>query len=405
MTAPAGTSRALNEEFGGRRSANALRRPPNLKFMHVTIDYTAGVRQRAGIGRYTRGLVRALGAADRITDYTLFVPRDGREAVAGFGPNFRVVRARLTERQLALVWHRAHAPLPVEAWTGPADLFYSPDFVLPPMRTPRRVLTVHDLSYVRVPECHYPGNLRYLNAAVPHAVAQADLVLADSDATRRDLMEVYGVPPDRVQTLYSGVEPQLHPVRDPEAQKRVRAAYRLERPFLLSVGTVEPRKNYRRLIEAVSRLPHAVELLIVGGPGWLTEDIYDAPAAFGVGDRVRFLGFVPDDDLAVLYSLAQVFVYPSLYEGFGLPVLEALACGAVVVCSNASSLPEVTGDAALAVDPRDTEALAAALCRALQDEPLRLALAARAPAQAAKFSWAESARQLRAAFQAVSKGT
>ena len=175
------------------------------------------------------------------------------------------------------------------------------------------------------------------------------------------------------------------------------------KPFILSVGTIEPRKNLARLIDAYSSIPHHddFDLLIAGGPGWMYDEIYAAPVKFGVSRNVRFLGFVPESDLPPLYSLATLFVYPSLYEGFGLPVLEALACGAPVIASNNSSIPEVTGDAAILVDPRDTEALREAVARLLDDESTRLDLSRRGPERAAKFSWDASARQLLAAFEDV----
>ena len=204
-----------------------------------------------------------------------------------------------------------------------------------------------------------------------------------------------------MQTLYSGVEEFFCRVTDQEALARTRARYGLDRPFVLNVGTIEPRKNLTRLIEAYARAPRRKEfdLVIAGGPGWMYDDIYHAPEKFGVSERVRFLGFVPDETLPALYSLCTCFVYPSLYEGFGLPVLEALACGAPVVTSKTSSLPEVAGAAAVLIDPRDTEDLAAALARVLEDGSLRTELAQRGLKQARRFSWEASARQLRAAFE------
>lgn len=381
--------------------------------MRIGIDYTAAARQRAGIGRYTRALVGALARLDQVNDYSLLVPRDARYAgpasgdggyLSGqdvFPANFRVVQAPLSEHALVTLWQRLSAPLPVEMFTGPCEVWYSPDFVLPPTRARRKILTVHDLSFKRVPETAVPKLKWYLEGAVPRAVRRADLVLADSEATRRDLIDLFEVSPDRVQTLYSGVEKFFHPVTDCARLEEVRARYRLDRPFILSVGTIEPRKNLARLIEAFSRMPRRreVDLVLAGGKGWLYDEIYRAPEQFGVAEHVRFLGFVPDADLPVLYSLAALVAYPSLYEGFGLPVLEALACGAAVVTSNNSSLPEVAGEAALLVDPRDTEALCEAMARLLDDGALRAELGRRALVQAGKFSWEASARQLAAAFR------
>lgn len=371
--------------------------------MKIAIDYTSAARQRAGIGRYTRSLIRALAESDNVNPYTLYVPRDALylEEAREFPKNFRITSAPLNERYMVAMWHRAQIPLPVELVTGAADIFYSPDFVLPPTRARKKILTVHDLSFKRVPATAVPKLKWYLEGAVPRAVARADLIFADSNATRNDLIELYDTPPDRVQTLYSGYDARFHPVTDETELARVRAAYRLEKPFLLHVGMVEPRKNLVRLIEAFSQLrqKHELELVIAGGRGWMYDEIYAAPEKFGVSDAVHFIGFVPDADLPALYSLAEMVVYPSLYEGFGLPVLEAMACGAAVVTSNNSSLPEVAGDAALMVDARDSEAIAWAISRFLDDHQWRGIMQGKALKQAKRFSWDKSAEQLRAAFQ------
>lgn len=365
----------------------------------IAIDYTAAVRQKAGIGRYTRALVGALAGLDRANAYTLYVPRNGRALgeAEEFPPNFRIVRGPLGERAMVTLWQRAQVPLPLELLTGAVDVVYSPDFVLPPARARRNILTVHDLSFRRVPETAVPNLRWYLEGAVPRAVNRADVILADSHATREDLIELFGADPARVRTLYSGCDARFRRVTAPAELERVMARYDLRKPFVLNVGTVEPRKNLTRLIEAFARLAPAreLELVIAGGRGWLYDEILAAPERFGVRERVRFLGFTPDEDLPALYSLAEVFAYPSLYEGFGLPVLEALACGAAVVTADNSSLPEVAGDAALLVNARDVEALSAALVQALDDTRVRAELQARAMKQAGRFSWQASAETLR----------
>lgn len=371
--------------------------------MKIAIDYTSAARQRAGIGRYTRSLIHALAQHDPTNQYVLYTPHDAQHLDAGdFPKNFRFVSAPLNERYMVALWQRAQIPLPIEVFTGSADIFYSPDFVLPPTRAAKKILTVHDLSFKRVPETAVPKLKWYLEGAVPRAVRRADLILADSDATRQDLIELFKVPAERVQVLYSGYDPQFQRVSDAQTLQRVRETYRLQKPFILHVGTIEPRKNLVRLIEAYSRLRRhgEVDLVIAGGRGWMYDEIYAAPQKFGVSASVRFLGFTPDADLPALYSLAEFLAYPSLYEGFGLPVLEAMACGTAVVTSNNSSLPEVAGDAALLIDARDTEALAWAMSRFLDDRRWRGIMQQKGLAQAKKFSWQKSAQALRAAFRA-----
>ncbi len=370
--------------------------------MRIAIDYTSAARQRAGIGRYTRSLIHALAQADSTNQYALYVPRDARELddARAFSKNFRIARAPLSERLMVALWQRAQLPLPVELVTGGCDIFYSPDFVLPPTRARKKFLTVHDLSFKRVPETAVPNLKWYLEGAVPRAVARADLILADSNATRNDLIELFHAPAPRVQTLYSGYDARFQPIREERELERVRTTYELHKPFILHVGTIEPRKNLARLIQAFGQLPQRreIELVIAGGRGWMYDEIYAAPEKFGVSASVHFIGFIPDADLPALYSLAELVAYPSLYEGFGLPVLEAMACGAAVVTANNSSLPEVAGDAALLIDARDVDALAWAMQRFLDDTTWRRIMQQKGLAQAKKFSWQKSAEQLRAAF-------
>jgi glycosyltransferase involved in cell wall biosynthesis len=240
-----------------------------------------------------------------------------------------------------------------------------------------------------------PKLRRYLERLVPRSIARADVVLADSAATQADIVSLLGAPPDKVQVLYSGVHPCFRPEAEPGERERLQARYGIgDRPYVLSVGTVQPRKNYIRLIHAFNQLTNhpPIQLLIAGGRGWLYQDIF--AEAEKQGDSVRLLGFVDEADLPALYRDAALFAFPSLYEGFGLPVLEAMACGVPVVCSDASSLPEVAGDAALLVDPHDEDALAEAMARALEETDLRREMITRGLAQAARFTWERAARQL-----------
>jgi len=306
----------------------------------------------------------------------------------------------LSQRNLTRIWHRLHIPLPVELFTGPLDLFYSPDFVLPPVWRARTLLTVHDLSFVCYPQTADPRLYRYLNVVVPRSVRRADHILADSQNTAHDLTALWGVPPEKINVLYSGVEPYFRPLTDGTELARVRKRYNLPPRFILSVGTLQPRKNYERLIRAFAQLMDNLQhgtcnlhLLIAGGKGWLYESIFDCVRQLGLEKEVLFPGFVAEEDLPALYTLADLFAFPSLYEGFGLPVLEAMACGTPVVCSEASSLPEVAGDAALLVDPLDVESWTEAMGRALEDEELRRELVARGLAQARRFTWERAAMQ------------
>jgi len=372
----------------------------------IGIDATAALTQGGGIGRYTRELVHALVAAAPDNRYTLFSARPPATLPVPdslpVAPHVVHRPAPLDERWLYRLWYRARIPLPVQTFTGRLDLFHSPDFVLPPVGGGiPTLLTVHDLSFVHYPDTFPARLVAYLSRVVPHSVARASHILADSEATRRDLAALWNVPADKMTVLYSGVNARFHPVTDAAALAAVRARYGLgERPIVLAVGTVQPRKNYTLLVRAFRAVaatqPHA--LVIVGGRGWLTEGLAAEIARQGLGERVVMPGFVDDADLPALYSAAALFVFPSLYEGFGLPLLEAMACGVPVISSDASSLPEVaaTGGApaALLLSPEDEAGWSAAMLRLLADAAARQRLIAAGAVQAARFTWPAAARQL-----------
>lgn len=402
--------------------------------MRIAIDYTPAMRQGAGIGRYTRGLVAALTRADPDNEYVLLVGASGRRGIAqsrtqpvgsaqalpGNAPgilpgilqqdalpaNFRFARVILPHRLLTILWHRLAVPAPAELFTGPVDLFHSTDFVLPPLRRARGLITVHDLAFLRLPECAHPGLRSYLSRAVPRSVSRAHHVLADSVNTQRDLVELLDVPAGKISVVPAGVESRFRPVNDEAELDRVRRRYLLEEPFILTVSTLEPRKNLVRLIEAHSRLrrrqPAAPALVIAGGRGWLYEDILSAAQRHDDG-AVRLIGYVRDVDLPALYSLARAFAFPSLYEGFGLPPLEAMACGTPVACSNRPSLPEVTGEAALLVDAEDIDAWSAALERVSDDAVLRSELTERGLRQARRFTWEQAVQTLLSVYETAAQ--
>ncbi len=381
--------------------------------MRIAIDYTAAARQGAGIGRYTRELITAVLAVGAPHHYVVMAAAAGlgerweREAArlrAAGGDRLTLRPLPLTDDWMARIWQRLRVPIPADWISGRVDLFYSPDFVLPPLQrgTPA-LLTVHDLSFLRHPET-FPEALRaYLERAVPRSVARADHILADSHATRRDLIELLGAAPDKVTTLHLGVSASFSPKPGPNERARLSARYDLgAKPYVLAVGTVQPRKNIRRLIDAMDALAdsHDVTLALAGQPAWLSDPILEAAAA---RDYVRVLGFVADEDLPALYRQAEVFAFPSLYEGFGLPPLEAMACGTPVVASNASSVPEAVGNAGLLINPRDVPALAHALERALTDGTLRGKLRERGLDRAAEFTWDRAARRWLALIQEIER--
>lgn len=374
--------------------------------MRITIDYTSALQQTAGIGRYTRELVAALARLDHENEYTLFCaggePESGH---AQWPDNFSVLTSRIPARWLTAGWHKLGLPMTVERLAGDCDIFHSPDFTLPPLREARGVVTIHDLSFLRLPELADPGLREYLQRTVPRSVARAHRILADSENTKADLAELLDVAPEKVSVVPAGIETRFRPIRDTVRLNEVRARYKLPQWFILFVGTIEPRKNLARLISAYAQLrrqtglPHA--LVIAGKPGWLYQGVFDQVTQEGLRDYVYFPGFVADEDLPAVYTLADLLAFPSLYEGFGLPPLEAMACGTPVVASNNSSLPEALGTAALFVDAEDVEGLADAMARVLGHANLRVRLADLGRAQAARFTWESAAQKLLDAYRLV----
>jgi glycosyltransferase involved in cell wall biosynthesis len=369
----------------------------------IGIDYSAAIHQTAGIGRTVRELVAAMAALPARAESEPL-----RLFVAGAPPSRLPVPPRgctfcpspLPERSHARLWHRLRLPIPVEVWTGPLDLYHAADFALPPtLARTRTVLTIYDLAFEHYPAATMPGMLNHLRRVVPRSAHRADRVIAISEATRQDVISRYGLPPQKVITIPLGVSPRFHPA---SASVDICARYGLPAgPRVLSVGTMQPRKNHLRLVQAFARIKTDAVLVIAGGRGWAYEAVQAEVSRLKLDGRVIFTGFVDDPDLPGLYNAAQVFVYPALYEGFGLPVLEAMACGVPVITSNVSSLPEVAGDAALLVDPLDVDGMASALQQLLEDASLRAKLREKGITRARQFGWPQSAEQTWRVYQAL----
>jgi len=374
----------------------------------IYVDISAAVHHRAGLGRYAESLIRALVAADP-GRYALFYNRErGAEPLTGLEhlPT-RTVSLGYKPWRMA-VWLGQLACIGFDRLLPGADLFHATEHLLMPLRHTPCVLTVHDLAFRLFPHCHKPLNYAFLNLAMPLFIRRADSIIAVSHSTKQDLVGLYGIDPDRITVIYEAADHRFHP-QPMETIERIRRKYSLMEPFVLCVSTIEPRKNLTRLIEAwqlivrKSRYP-GIRLVIVGKRGWLYQPFFRRLEELGLDREVILLGHVPDGDLPALYSAATLFVFPSLYEGFGLPPLEAMACGVPVVCSSTSSLPEVAGNAALLVDPLDVEALAEAVERVLTDEVLRAEMRERGLRQAAKFSWEDTAWQTSKVYKSLTEG-
>ena len=378
--------------------------------MRIALDYTAGIRQPAGIGQYARGLVKTMLALDTQNEYTMIT--SGRATKEHPFPTASNVRGRnlfIPDRYLNILWYRWRVPVYANIFTGSADIYHGLDFVLPPLLgKARKIVTVHDLAFLQHPETAIPSLAAYLNKVVPESVALADVVAANSHATRQALIEHYKTPPQKITVIPCGIAPYFKRITDPVLLGATQHKFKLTHPFMLSVGTLEPRKNHLGLIKAFYETQQhdvsPVQLVIAGGKGWLYEETLQVVRELKLEDKVRFIGRVSDLELITLYSMADVFAFPSFFEGFGIPPLEAMACGAPVITSNTSSLPEVTGDAAIQVDPHDIQVLANAISRLLEDEQLRDDLRQKGYKQVKKYAWPRIAHKMLSIYQKLNDG-
>jgi len=371
----------------------------------IYLDLSAAVHHRAGLGRYAESLARAL-VATHPNRYGLFYNREqGIEPLAGLEhlPTRTIALGYKPWRML--VWLGQLARTDLDRWFPNAELFHATEHLLLPLRTIPTVLTVHDLIFRHLPAHHKPLNRWYLNLTLPLYCRRANHVIAVSECTRRDLIAAYDLPPENITVIPEAADPRFRP-QPPETVAAVRARYGLPERCLLCVGTIEPRKNLTRLLAAFESI-HAERLtdglVIVGKRGWLYGDFFAALEQSPVRDAVIFPGYVPDADLPAVYAGAQALVFPSLYEGFGLPVLEAMACGTPVVASRVSSIPEVGGEAALYFDPADVEGMVETIRRLLRDADLQDRMRTQGLAQAAQFSWKRAATETKAVYDVVLK--
>jgi glycosyltransferase involved in cell wall biosynthesis len=368
--------------------------------LRIAIDAHSVGTGLGGNESYATNLIEALAEIDQENRYTLYVTR--REAVERFGnrwPNFDV-RATLPHTPLI----RIPLILSAELRRHPVDVLHV-QFTAPPFSPCPVVVSIHDLSFEHLPQTFKWRSRKQLRITVRRSAREASQVIALSEHARKDIIDTYRIPPEKVTAIPLAAAAHFRPTRNDEVLQRVRQTYGIEGEYILSVGAIQPRKNLSRLVAAYSRLRRATpegnlpKLVLAGKCAWLYEETLRTIKELQVSDSVILTGYVPERDLPGLYSGALCFVYPSYFEGFGLPPLEAMKCGVPVIVGNRTSLPEVVGDAGILVDPFDADTIARAMNKLISDSKLRAELAARGLARAKLFDWRETARQTLKVYQ------
>jgi glycosyltransferase involved in cell wall biosynthesis len=368
--------------------------------MRVAID--ARKLHDFGIGTYIRNLLRLLARIDRVNDYVLLCGQADLEVAGQLGPNFRCVLEPSPNYSFR---EQVHVPWVLRRVQP--DVFHAPHYVLPPAVRARSVVTIHDCIHLMFPQ-YLPNRAAYAyaKASMWSAARRSDRILTVSEASKRDILHFFKVRPEKVVVVYNAIDEHFRVAPAEEDVARVRERYQLEHGFVLYAGNIKPHKNLVRLIEAFAELRkdssfEELKLLIIGDQISKLPALRRAVHKYKLHKHVRFLGYLPDETLAILYRLAAVFVFPSLYEGFGLPPLEAMASGTPVVTSNVSSLPEVTGGAAVLVDPYDVESIVDGIRRVLTNPALAADLRAKGIERAREFSWERSVERTRRLYEEV----
>ncbi len=367
--------------------------------MNIGIDGSRiSTNEMTGVDGYTFNLVKAISSVDKVNKYIIYFSKVPKY--------FEIGHKNVSTRVIPLTRFWTQIRLALECLIRPPDILFVPAHTMPVIRRPnlKTIVTIHDLGAEFLAEYHQFPQKYYLNWATEYVALHASHIIAVSESTKKDLVKQFKVDPKRITVVYEAVDTNKFSPRGTKEIEQTKKELGITKKYLLFVGTIQPRKNLLRLIEAFSKLENkSLELVLAGKPGWLFEEIYEAPKKFKVEGRVKFVGYVKDDQLPALYSGAEMFVFPSLYEGFGLPILEAMACGTAVLTSKTSSMPEVSGGNAVLVNPNKINEISSGIESLLKDKLLYRKLSDSGKKWASKFTWEETARETIKVFEKVGK--
>jgi glycosyltransferase involved in cell wall biosynthesis len=369
--------------------------------MRIGIDATALPPQPVGAGNYIIQLIRALTALDSENEFVIFAGQRGPSLInLPEKPTLEWILLPDRNPGVRLIWEQTYFSRLIR--DSEVDLLHSLHYTRPLRLSCASVVTYHDMTFFLYPELHTRTKRFFFPLAIRSSANRANFLIAISESTRQDAIRLLNLSPERVITIQHGVDPSFRPLKDVELKKRITVKYQLPDKFILYVGLIEPRKNLPLLIKAYKKLvDDGTEhyLVLAGRYGWMFDEVLQQIEKLCLTDKVILTGYVDQIDLPMVYNLSDLFVYPTLYEGFGLPALEAMACGIPVITTEVSSLPEIVGEAGILVPPNDAEELFRGMKTVLQDEELRLNLARRGTEQAAKFTWERTARSTLEVYQ------
>jgi glycosyltransferase involved in cell wall biosynthesis len=370
--------------------------------MKIGIDARSMFGTPTGVGRYLSNLLTHLSHLDKENEYWLYTDHPRVHSIIQHD-NFHQKHLTIPFAQNYFTW--SHFRLPPELFLHPIDLFHFPFYTMPVIRNYKSIVTIHDITYEIHPEWYSWKGLLAMRFFSRYAARHADTILTDSHNTKQDILRYYGVPENKVVVIYLGVEERFKKIEKCSVLDQIRVQYRITSQYvILYVGSIHTRRNIEQLIRAFQMLCRKIsdiQLVVVGKQEYPYLDIQALVDQLALHNRVILPGYVQDADLPLLYNLADLFVYPSSYEGFGLPPLEAMACGTPVIVSNNSSLPEVTGDAAILIDPLNIKDMTDTMYQVLNNEKLRHSMAEKGITQARKFSWEQTAKETLAVYQEI----